>query len=213
MSPFVKWYARACNFSALIAITVQSFVVKNITAWQLPNWLNHAIPFLAATTAYILLYELLISFYERRGWKLILKEYNISGNWYHEYRSPADESYIRRGVTYIKQDVWNISLNGLNYDIDFNPLSKTVWNSTSVTLENEDRLVIAYEARRTDKRNPTDTNIQKEGILTVTIIRDKKNYIVKMTGIFQDAWPSKRRGSITWCRNRDWSQEIEHQQL
>ncbi|WP_417917097.1 hypothetical protein [Candidatus Electronema sp. JC] len=211
MRPFVKWYARACNFSALFAITVQSFTIKNLTALQLPKWLAYAIPFLAATTTYMLLYNLLIWFYERKGWKLLLKEYNISGKWYHEYRSPADASYIRRGITNISQGVWHISFNGKNYDVDLNPLSRTMWKSTAVTLEDDGRLVIAYEARRSDQRNPVDTSVQKEGILTVTIDRDEKNYAVTMTGIFQDAWPSKRRGTITWWKNTDWSQEIDRQ--
>ena len=143
----------------------------------------------------------------------MLKEYDISGKWYHEYRSAADKSYIRRGITCVNQGVWNISFNGRNYDIELNPLSLTMWNSTAVMLEDKTRLVIAYVAHRHDQRNPTDQHIEKTGILTLTIVRDEKNYAVRMTGIFQDSWPSKRRGTITWWKNTDWSQDIEQKEL
>jgi zinc transporter ZupT len=81
MKPFSKWYARICGFAAVSAIAVQSFILNNLSILQLPKWLNFIIPFVAATTVYATLYNVLVWIYELKGWKWVLRQYDVSGIW------------------------------------------------------------------------------------------------------------------------------------
>jgi hypothetical protein len=209
MKPFLKWYTRICGFSAVAAITIQNFILSNLSVLQLPKWLAYGVPFIAATAIYVSLYNFLIWIYETKGWKWVLKQYDISGTWYHEYQSATDPAYIRRRVTYIDQGIWHISLDGRNYDQGLNPASRTMWNSTSVALEQEGRLTGAYAAHRPDQTNPEDPNIEKTGVLSIKIVKNDKGQPCRLVDIFQDSWPSRRRGTLTWRRKTEWSEELE----
>ena len=213
MKQSMKWYIRICGFSALWAITVQNFALKAIISVNFPTLISFFAPFLAGTVAYVLLYKLLVGFYELKAWKWLLKSYNIDGIWYHEYRSKTDPKYIRRGVTHIKQDVWDINFDGRNYDTDLNVSSRTMWHDTAVDLQDQGRLVVAYIAHRHDEASPEDPNIGKEGVLHIQIIKDDKRRPCRLIGIFQDSWPSKRRGVLTWLRKTEWSDEFEEKGL
>lgn len=209
MKPFVAWYTRICLFSALVAVVVQNFAVTSLATLHLPRWLTQLAPFLAATATYFLLYKSLMSLYEWRGWKLVLKGYNISGIWYQEYLSPSDPTYVRHGVTFVDQGIWHLTFNGRNYDPGLKRESLTLWNSTAVALEDDARLVISYVAHRCDQPNKRDPILEKTGILLITVIRDEKGRPSRMTGIFEDTAPSNRRGSITWWRKTEWSGSLE----
>jgi hypothetical protein len=213
MRPFVAWYTRICLFSALAAVVVQNFAITNLATLQLPRWLAQAAPFLAATAIYFLLYKSLMWLYEWKGWKIVLKGYDISGIWYQEYLSPTDPSYIRHGITVVDQGIWHLTFNGRNYDTGLNRESLTLWNSTAVSLEDGARLIVAYTAHRCDQPNDQDPHIEKTGILLITVIRDEHGRPCRMTGIFEDTSPSKRRGSITWWRKTEWSGTLEGKEL
>ena len=212
MKPFSKWYARICGFAAVSAIAVQSFILNNLSILQLPKWLSFIIPFVAATTIYAMLYNALVSIYELKGWKWVLRQYDVSGIWYHEYHSSTDSAYVRRGITFIDQGIWHIGLNGRNYDGDLNPATRTIWNSTSVALEPEGRLIGAYVAHRPDQTSSEDPSIEKTGVLSITIVKDDKGKPCRLVGIFQDSWPSKRRGTLTWKRKTEWSENLEEKE-
>ena len=213
MRPFVNGYTQICLISALVALVVQNFTIACLAVLRLPTWLDLAVPFLTATTAYLSLYRSLMWLYERWGWKKILKGYDISGTWYQEYLSPSNQEYVRHGVTIIDQGIWHVTFNGRNYDPSLDPKSLTLWNSTAVALEPDGRLVVAYVAHRCGKPSREDPLVEKTGLLLVTIIKDKKGRPCRMTGIFEDTSPSNLRGSITWWRKTEWSGLLEQREL
>jgi hypothetical protein len=213
MRPFVNWYTRICLLSALGAIVVQNVILTNLPSLQSVKWLGRFTPALAATGIYFLLYRSLIWLYELRGWRLVLKKYDISGIWYHEYLSPTDPSYVRHGITVVDQGVWHLTFNGRNYDVTLTRESLTLWNSTAVALENNARLVVAYTAHRCDQTRERDPHIEKTGILLIDVIRDGNGRPCRMIGIYEDTSPSERRGAITWHRETEWSQSIREKKL
>lgn len=213
MRPFIAWYMQICFFSALVALAVQDLVINNLNPLQIPDSLKQIVPFLMALSLYIFLYRVLMWLYEWKLWKVVLKKYDISGTWYHEYLSPADPSYVRYGVTIIDQGIWHVRFNSRNYDQDLDPKTLTLWNSTAVALENEAQLTVAYVAHRCDQPDRADPYIEKTGILMIDIVRDRTGRPCRMTGIFEDTSPSKRRGAIKWLRTTEWSNELELRQL
>ena len=209
MEPFSKWYIRIQFISALTAITIQSIIIKNIS--PTPKLPSFVYLILAASSTYYLLYRTLVFIYEKWAWKWLLKEYNINGTWYHEFRCASDPQYCRQGITIIRQKVLGIRINAVNYNPDRNIAFRTLWNDTSVTINEAGRLVISYVAHvytyhipPSDKKPP-----EKTGVIYLTIIHDNNKKPIRMDGIFHDSSPPFRRGTVTWWRNVEWKDSIE----
>lgn len=209
MEPFSKWYIRIQFTSALIAITLQSIIIKNIIpSNNLPSFIYIV---LAASSTYYLLYRSFVFIYEKWAWKWLLKDYNISGTWYHEFRCASEPNYCRRGLTIIRQKAIGIRVNAVNYNQDFDIVFRTLWNDTSVTINETGRLVISYVAHvytyhipPSDKKPP-----EKTGVIYLTIIHDKNNKPIRLDGIFHDSSPPFRRGTVTWWKNVEWKDRVE----
>ena len=211
MEPFIKWYIRAHFLSALFAITLQGVIFKSIfPKHELPSIVYFI---LAASATYYIIYRSLVFCYEKWAWKWrwLLKEYNIDGTWYHEFRSAEDPNYCRIGCTIIKQKALSIHINAINYNRDFDIAFRTLWNETAVTIDKERRLIISYVAHTyTYGFPPSFTKPpEKTGVIYVTIIHGKGKKPIRLDGIFHDSSPPFRRGTVTWWRKVEWQDKIE----
>lgn len=222
MNPFVKWYGTIQGLLAVAALSAQSFVIKClITAYDLPRFIYLL---LAASSTYYIIYRISVFIYEKWAWKLVLKKYNIGGIWYHEFQSVSEPTYHRRGITVVKQTALGIRINAVNYDPDFDISRRTLWNDTSVSIDETCRLVVSYVAHTSVYRPPIsfrttnqDTSDflkkvecpEKTGVMYLTILHDKHKRPLRIEGIFHDSSLPFRRGTVTWWRKADWQDKVD----
>jgi len=207
MNIFHAWYKKFFVFSALVAITSQ-YWVYNIFLYSNINFQfsEFVIPALSTTSIYIFIQKFLIYIFEKFAWKIFLKKYVIYGTWYHVLQS--EDGYIRFGLTRITQTVESVYISAHNVNKEFDVKTLTLWNSNSVYLNENGRLLFSYKATRTTTF--TNDNIyDKEGIMDVQIYCDKQNHPYKMIGKFQDVFPSNKRGSIVWVRDVEWKSKLD----
>jgi len=209
MEPFIKWYIRAHFLSALSAITLQGLIFKSVFPnYELPDIVYFI---LTASATYYIIYRILVLCYEKWVWKWLLKEYNIDGTWYHEFKSAEFPDYCRVGCTLIKQEALSIHINAINYNKDFDISFRTLWNETAITINKKRRLVISYVAHTyTYGYPPSFTKPpEKTGVIYVTIILGKGKKPIRMDGIFHDSSPPFRRGTATWWREVEWQNKLK----
>lgn len=208
MKPFLMWYPIISLVSAIFAITIQSNIYNyllNVSVGFKPNLIFNI---LTASATYIIIYKSLIKFYELYGWKYLLKKYNIEGKWYHELVSAQEPEYKRLGTSLFLQDVFTLSINGINYDANFNRETRTIWKTESVYMDKTGFITFSYQAYRSRVKEK-DNIFFKEGIMYAQIEYDEKNRPFRIVGEFLDSIPSTKRGAITWCRDASWKNNLE----
>lgn len=188
-------YLSMTAFSASIAITVQAFVF---------HWLANAgitstwwIFLVTASGTYLSIYQILVWIYKAYGWKILLKRYYIAGKWYHEFRSEIREDYIRLGITFIHQTALQVFIQAQNYNTDFKPETRTLWQSHSLDMDEKGCITLAYQSQRAQSGAHSN-----EGIMHVQIEWDSRGKPIRLVGEFADSSPSPTRGSITWTRGK-----------
>ena len=207
MKPFLSWYPRISLTSALVAITVQGFALKYFMPLLSNMSYGYLLSFLGTSATYIVIYRLLVKGYEVYGWKLLLRKFDISGKWYHELVSKQDPNYRRLGFTVIVQNVFEFHLNAVNYNSDFSNINRTMWKSLATSIDERGNIAITYEADRA-AATPEDKLFAKEGIM-YALIEHKDGKPYRIVGEFMDAFPSEKRGAVTWMRDAPWKDNLE----
>ena len=240
MEVFNRSYRRVVFWSAMLAISLQAIVFKYAVMPLLLLEQNHPWPLslkvalvvLEASGMYFLIYKAFIWSYEKYmwRWRWFLGRYDISGPWYHEFRSSnSNDDYCRLGKTVFYQTALVIHANAVNYGKNFDKAFRTLWNDTSVSMDITGRLVISYVAHthaapmclgkpqdldqvRAEKKI-TDSSLfnapEKTGVMYVTIFHDRKCRPIRMDGIFHDSSPPYRRGTVTWWRSTPWQSKVD----
>ncbi len=211
MNPFISGYKKIYLSSATLAVVLQGFVLNNISI------LPANIPFaniieqlLKSTTIYLCLQKALIVLYEKYLWKILHKQYNISGSWYHTFRDNNDENYCRIGKTEIRQSINEINISGVNVNNDFDFRKLSQWKSTSVSLDATGEIIFSYTNTRVGKYTDKDDALnKKDGVMHVRIERNKFGVPYQIIGMYHDSIPSIHRGDVVWRRKEDWSDEFE----
>jgi hypothetical protein len=203
-----KTYNLISGTSVIISITVQAIVFKLLISAGVPIHKTLFINLITASSIYIILYRILILYYEQIGWKLVLKRFNIEGVWYQEFVSKLKVGYIRRGRTVITQSCLTINMNAQNYDIDFDPASRTLWQSVALNIDETGYIILAFKARRAGHAIH-DSILDKDGLMYLQIELDNNNKPWRIIGEYADSVPSDNRGAVTFYRRPKWADEYD----
>jgi len=219
-----KWAQLRC---AMAAIVLQAILWQIFLPLSKYDWWGVIFYILATTVViYKFFYCSLVCLYEKKAWKwyFVLRKYDISGVWYHEFRDFQDKNYVRIGKTIIEQDALKLHINATNYDEDFDVSKRTIWNNTSSYIGENNKLIISYEAHvstyqsREEKNTLEEESIQKEknflspektGLMYIQIPSIGQEKATVLQGTFHDSCPPFRRGTITLWRDATWKIKIE----
>jgi hypothetical protein len=209
MTRLQRTYSWISGTSAILAITVQSLVFKWLNTKGLLVSTSQIIDLVTASILYILLYKGIILLYETYGWKMIHRNINIEGIWYHEFVSKAKPSYVRRGRSVIKQDFFSIEIKAQNYNIDFDPSTRTLWQSVALDIDDNGCIKLAFRADRAGSGIP-DPLWTKDGLMWLQLDPNKKNTATyRIIGDYADCYPSDYRGAVTFMRRPDWADSYD----
>lgn len=209
MKPLLNGYFKISGFCVVIALFLQNWALKFLYDHNL--WQSKP-AFLIGVTgglgAYYTLYKALVALYEFIGWKIVFRRYAIDGTWYHIIESKEEPDYIRYGRTDIQQGTFSLSIVGINYDVlengTLNRSTRSLWRSTAATIGDNGWLVFSYDVIRACG----EENKKKSGLAEVHIYGSPFAYPDRLEGVFQDTYPSKRHGTITWQRTAKWANLI-----
>jgi hypothetical protein len=201
-------YAFISVTSAVVAITVQSWVYGHLAKQGVGVQPSLLINLLTAAGTYVFIYKVLVKAYELWGWRLIHRKYVIEGHWYHEFVSELKPGYHRFGSTEIAQTFDSVDISAQNYDPDFSRSSRTMWRSRAVQVDDNGWATVAFEAKRA-RPGAHDSFLTKEGLIYFQIQWDKKGKPVRLVGEYADSAPSDNRGSVTWVREAAWAAQFE----
>jgi|GEM_PF-6385991 len=220
MQRLARTYAFVSLFSAVTAITLQSWVYRYFISFGQSFIPSAVVNALTASAVYVAIYKGLWELYKRWGWKkewewAIFKtkkirpnRYLLEGFWYHECVDGSRPEYRRLGVTEVRQTFDSIKFKAQNYNEDFKKSGRSLWKSRAIEMTDDGDIEFSYSVERAEAGNDDDI-VSKEGLMTIQIKWDKDGNPIQMDGIYRDCAPSDYRGSVTWRKHVPWGHHFE----
>ncbi len=115
MQPMVRAYIKISGVCLGLTLALQSLMLKELYDAGLKNLLpSVALTILTGTGIYFLLYKCGVTVFERWAWRWLFPRLCIDGTWYHCIESEGNAEYKRYGRTQIRQEVFDLQINGMN---------------------------------------------------------------------------------------------------